>query len=674
MSKEKNLPATSGKDIVTVEYNEYDSCSDRDIHVEDRRPSNKLKDLLGKVGNVFRKLVFFIVMLFNRLRKGLSKLKNDATGFIKAESANVIGRLPVLRTKAFTSKLLLSMAALAVYSILCGGIATKNGSASEYMKTFFVILAINGLLIFLAAFLNPYSSGAVLYAFLTSVLITTGVLLQTMLAYTGLTKLIITMAIGVIGGCVGAGGLIFILRSPRRKLFTLIIAVGTVLTVGALAVFGKRINGAANWFEIAGISIQVSELVKVAAVFVFGNIYSFREYSEKKRLALATAYLVALSGVFALAFELGTIMILLLAFVIITFLGTKELKRVLTLTLWGIVAVIIGISVAKSCYENDYDISAQTSTAMQSIELEAYKALSGDKNATADYLHSENYTCVFKEEDAELAPGKKEYVSYSRYIVQSSQQNDEDLGKILNARHLITIVCKNKNSKATANALLTALKSGIEVDENVSLEYFSGITKLENGYYSFEFTLSCLKSIEDLSGGSLMISKLYYKILERLDLAGTQYHSTKILNALRMTNWLGTETNENLLEQIPNKHNDSIFSYALLQLGLGMVLILLFIYAIMLLLTLVNAYSQKDKALSLTSMGFGVCLSIQSIIQLAMSVGVLPIVGMTTAFISQGISSFTASFCMSIIILYAMRKELVTSQYNETTASEIKEA
>ncbi len=680
MSKEKNLPAAAEKDIVTVEYNEYDSCYDNGCCVEDRVSSGKLKDLVSKIGKVFRKLIFFVVTLFNRLFKGIIKIKKATVKLLEAETANIAVRLPDLRTSAFRSKFLLSIGAITIYSLLCGGIATKNGSASEYMKTFFVILAMNGLLLFLAAFLNPYSSTAVLYTFLTCVLITTGVLLQTMLAYTGLTKLIITMGIGVIGGCVGAGGIICILRSPKRKLFTLIIAVGTVLAIGALVVMGKRTNGAANWFKIGDTSIQISELVKVAAVFVFGNIYSFREYSEKKRLTLATAYLVALSGVFALAFELGTIMILLFSFIIITFISTKEIKKFLTLALWGIVAVIIGLSVAKSCYENDYDISVQTSTAMQSIELEAWKALSGDKSATADYLNSEAYTSVLKEEDAEVAPGKKEYISYSRYIVQAKQENNEELGKILNARHLITIVCKDKNSKATANALRAALKSGIDLDENVSLEHFSDITKLENGYYSFEFTLVCLKNIEDLNSGSLMISKLYYKILERLDLAGSQYHSTKIVNALRMTKWLGTETNENLLEQIPNKHNDSIFSYALLQLGLGMVLILLFIYTLQFLLVLVNSYSQKDEALSLSSMGFGVCISLQSLIQLGMSVGILPIMGMTTAFLSQGITSFTANICMTIIILYAMRKEVVPPQKTQTThkeeptAAEIKEA
>ena len=60
----------------------------------------------------------------------------------------------------------------------------------------------------------------------------------------------------------------FIENPDRVNSWRLAIMIGAVGLLAINLVFGRVQNGAANWINIGGISVQPSEFVKIAFIFV----------------------------------------------------------------------------------------------------------------------------------------------------------------------------------------------------------------------------------------------------------------------------------------------------------------------------------------------------------------------------------------------------------------------
>lgn len=92
------------------------------------------------------------------------------------------------------------------------------------------------------------------------------------------------------------------------------------LAVGLLAftlVFAKVTNGAKNWIYIGGLSIQPSELVKVA--FIFVGAATLEKLQSNKSLTKFILFALGCIGTLFLMYDFGTALIFFFTFLVISF-------------------------------------------------------------------------------------------------------------------------------------------------------------------------------------------------------------------------------------------------------------------------------------------------------------------------------------------------------------------
>lgn len=118
-----------------------------------------------------------------------------------------------------------------------------------------------------------------------------------------------------------------------------------VLALGFMAfalVFAKFTNGARNWLYIGGISIQPSELVKVA--FVFVGAASLEKLQSNKSLTKFIVFAFACVGMLFLMYDFGTALIFFFTFVVISFMRSGDVRTILivcTVALMGGLLILL---------------------------------------------------------------------------------------------------------------------------------------------------------------------------------------------------------------------------------------------------------------------------------------------------------------------------------------------
>ena len=113
----------------------------------------------------------------------------------------------------------------------------------------------------------------------------------------------------------------------RTKKLRIPAAIAAVGLLGLVLVLGKVQNGARNWLYIGGISVQPSELVKVAYIYV-GAATLDRLFSTKNLIvftALSAVCVIAL----ALMGDFGTALIFFVTFLVISFMRSGSIATVL---------------------------------------------------------------------------------------------------------------------------------------------------------------------------------------------------------------------------------------------------------------------------------------------------------------------------------------------------------
>ena len=103
-----------------------------------------------------------------------------------------------------------------------------------------------------------------------------------------------------------------------------------ILAVAALVVnlfFGKLTYGATNWVSIAGVSVQPSELVKLA--FVFAGAATLDELFQKGNLTLYVVFSALCFGALGIMGDFGTALIFFVTFVVISFLRSGDFSKLI---------------------------------------------------------------------------------------------------------------------------------------------------------------------------------------------------------------------------------------------------------------------------------------------------------------------------------------------------------
>lgn len=107
----------------------------------------------------------------------------------------------------------------------------------------------------------------------------------------------------------------------------LIIALISVLLFAVNLVFGKEINGAKNWILIGPVSIQLSEIVKVAFILV-GSV-TLEKLQTTKSLTGFILFSVVCIGSLFLMRDFGTACIFFVAFLVVSFMRSGSIRTII---------------------------------------------------------------------------------------------------------------------------------------------------------------------------------------------------------------------------------------------------------------------------------------------------------------------------------------------------------
>lgn len=134
-------------------------------------------------------------------------------------------------------------------------------------------------------------------------------------------KQFLAVVIGVAGFCV----MVVIMRNiDTLKSMRWALAGASVLILGATLIIAETTNGAKNWISLGGISIQPSELVKIA--FVFAGAVTLEKLQSIKSLTLYIIFAAACVGELFLMYDFGTALIFFFTFIVIAFMRSGDIK------------------------------------------------------------------------------------------------------------------------------------------------------------------------------------------------------------------------------------------------------------------------------------------------------------------------------------------------------------
>jgi cell division protein FtsW (lipid II flippase) len=122
------------------------------------------------------------------------------------------------------------------------------------------------------------------------------------------------------------------LRAPLG-IFALLFLGGSFVVI---RLFIGSINGAYNWISLGGISLQPSEFVKIA--FVFVGAASLDKLLSAKNIYLFVGFALGCIGVLFLMKDFGTALIFFFTFIVISFMRSGDVRTIIFLC----VAAVIG--------------------------------------------------------------------------------------------------------------------------------------------------------------------------------------------------------------------------------------------------------------------------------------------------------------------------------------------
>lgn len=128
-------------------------------------------------------------------------------------------------------------------------------------------------------------------------------------------------------GVVGYTILVFILGDVDLCMkLRLPVAIAALVLLVINLVIGKVKHGAQNWIEIGGFTVQPSEFVKVA--FIFVGAATLEKIQTSKNIIKFIAFSVACVGALILIRDFGTALIFFITFLIIAFMNSGDFKTI----------------------------------------------------------------------------------------------------------------------------------------------------------------------------------------------------------------------------------------------------------------------------------------------------------------------------------------------------------
>ncbi len=119
----------------------------------------------------------------------------------------------------------------------------------------------------------------------------------------------------------------FLRDLDRAKGIRVFMVVCAVLLLAVNLIFGTSSFGAQNWISIAGMSLQPSELCKIA--FIYAGAATLDELFTRKNLTLFVGLSIFCLGALAVMSDFGTAAIFFVAFLVISFLRSGDFSKLI---------------------------------------------------------------------------------------------------------------------------------------------------------------------------------------------------------------------------------------------------------------------------------------------------------------------------------------------------------
>ncbi len=132
---------------------------------------------------------------------------------------------------------------------------------------------------------------------------------------------------------------IFMQSTTRTSLLRMPMALASIGLLAFTFLFASEINGAKNWIFIGPISIQPSELVKLA--FIYVGAAPLDKLQSSKSLTAYVIFAVSCVGLLGLMSDFGTALIYFTTFIIIAFLRSGDIRTIILICTAAVIGAII---------------------------------------------------------------------------------------------------------------------------------------------------------------------------------------------------------------------------------------------------------------------------------------------------------------------------------------------
>lgn len=137
-------------------------------------------------------------------------------------------------------------------------------------------------------------------------------------------KQFLTIVLGLVCFC----ALVFLLRfADTVKNLRWVVAAGAIGVLGITVVLAEPNNGALNWITVAGVSIQPSELVKAA--FVFVGAVTLEKLQSMRHLTMYIIFAAICVGELFLMYDFGAALIFFFTFIVIAFMRSGDARTLI---------------------------------------------------------------------------------------------------------------------------------------------------------------------------------------------------------------------------------------------------------------------------------------------------------------------------------------------------------
>jgi cell division protein FtsW len=140
--------------------------------------------------------------------------------------------------------------------------------------------------------------------------------------------------------------------------------------------------------------------------------------------------------------------------------------------------------------------------------------------------------------------------------------------------------------------------------------------------------------------------------------SGDTFQVDTALESILRGGWLGRGPGEGTVKRIlPDAHTDFIFAVAAEEFGIILCIALIAVFALIVVRGLTSSLKAEDAFIRLATAGLVVLFGVQSVINMAVNLNLMPAKGMTLPFISYGGSSMVAvAFGMGLLLAFTRHR------------------